>query len=310
VFQERFLAPRCLHLGAIQVAWDCRTGFSCETLPNGYEVGTMTVPELYTQWIECNDTYLSALWFSIVNGYSRRQLTFARDKLVAIAGLSGTFAKIFNTKYLAGMWEKDLVCQLVWRAATTKLKPRPKEYQAPTWSWASINLGVYLDHTVRWVDSKAWRSFVIVDEVAVTPTMDVFGQVESGRLRLRCQIAQWGSIIRTPHHLLMNLDANGPVGERSTIYPDICTENVSDYLLFLPVLEAFGPDWDHELWGLLLEKSKLNPYAFSKVGVFMIMINEDGSIRLSSIPARLIALVTLTMIWVRASMKMGKNNLS
>jgi hypothetical protein len=86
--------------------------------------------------------------------YSRTKLSYASDKLVALAGISQVMRKKINSRYLAGLWEGYLASQLTWCVDPTfeysgepgpserLLKfsgTRPAEYRAPSFSWAAVN---------------------------------------------------------------------------------------------------------------------------------------------------------------------------
>ncbi|CAI6337813.1 unnamed protein product [Periconia digitata] len=82
-------------------------------------------------------------WFELVVEYSKRNLTKRTDKLVAISGLARRIADKNGMKYYAGLWQTTLLLDLMWmRVPDTDLKQRPKEYVAPSWSWASIDVKV------------------------------------------------------------------------------------------------------------------------------------------------------------------------
>jgi hypothetical protein len=134
---------------------------------------------------------------------------------------------------------------------------------------------------VSWASSEDWRSLIHIEEaVVVILTMDAFGQVEAGHLKLRCQRLKCGSISPTYSRFSMTLGGDGVELGPSWIYPDISPESFSGYLFFQPVLRTCPPtDYDY-LWGLVLERSKLNPYTFSRVGAFKIAEwYDDGSIQ-------------------------------
>lgn len=51
-------------------------------------------------------------WDRIVSEYSCAELTYSRDKLVALSGLARALAVVFKHslgRYLAGLWETSLV---------------------------------------------------------------------------------------------------------------------------------------------------------------------------------------------------------
>lgn len=97
-----------------------------------------------------------SVWLSIRGDYSRRQLSYAGDKLVAIAAVAEVVGQSYRGRYLAGMWEEDLVQDLKWVRGDGSLldaegegegeilshldrrKWRYDTYVAPSWSWASV----------------------------------------------------------------------------------------------------------------------------------------------------------------------------
>jgi hypothetical protein len=96
-------------------------------------------------------TTFRQMWLAIWDEYSRRQLTYGQDKLIAIATVAEEIGNFWN-EYIAGLWEHDLVLDLQWRRPDiendmheeSRLYPRPSNYHAPSWSWASIDGEVYV----------------------------------------------------------------------------------------------------------------------------------------------------------------------
>jgi hypothetical protein len=78
------------------------------------------------------------LWFGLVSPYSTTKLTNGSDKLVALAGLARRVQLARNYQYLAGLWQQTLSFDLLWTLKYDSKAGRPP-YQAPTWSWASVN---------------------------------------------------------------------------------------------------------------------------------------------------------------------------
>lgn len=74
-------------------------------------------------------------WTRLVQTYTRGGLTKETDKLVAISGLAKGLAAQSGMEYLAGLWNHQLVQQLLWRAESPS--KRPAVFRAPSWSWAS-----------------------------------------------------------------------------------------------------------------------------------------------------------------------------
>jgi hypothetical protein len=113
----------------------------------------------------------SYIWGPIVIDYSRRDMTYRSDKLVALSGIASRIQEITGFRYLAGLWYEMLLHDMAWYITTTpytKHQPctRPLPYRAPTWSWTSTNgeidfLGRYSSHGPQ--------LNITVDEVEITP---------------------------------------------------------------------------------------------------------------------------------------------
>jgi hypothetical protein len=78
-------------------------------------------------------------WYAIVEQYISRSLTYSTDRLPAISGIAKTIAAVTNYTYIAGLWREDLLRSLCWQIGIGRTRVRrPRQYIAPSWSWASI----------------------------------------------------------------------------------------------------------------------------------------------------------------------------
>jgi hypothetical protein len=97
-----------------------------------------------------------SFWTCIVNDYSPCKLTYATDKLPALAGLAAetaraiaTFSSPRHARYLAGIWVGNLAQGLMWKYVYPEQhvscipKKQPGNRRAPTWSWMSCDGQVY-----------------------------------------------------------------------------------------------------------------------------------------------------------------------
>lgn len=79
--------------------------------------------------------------------YTSRSLTFPSDRLLAIARVAGKFGKLFNDKYMAGMWQRTLTKDLGWYRHEREEDSSWQKCQtlglelAPSWSWAKMEQG-------------------------------------------------------------------------------------------------------------------------------------------------------------------------
>ncbi|KAF2963593.1 hypothetical protein GQX73_g9992 [Xylaria multiplex] len=82
----------------------------------------------------------TTLWDNIVHNYTGRTVTQVEDKLIALAGVASRFSVRWKKgEYLAGLWLDNLQHDLLWHVANGTLLPRPREFRAPSWSWASVD---------------------------------------------------------------------------------------------------------------------------------------------------------------------------
>ena len=134
-------------------------------------------------------------WRAIVRWYTRRSLSYESDVLPALAGLAEEFHQITGgDEYIAGMWKGDLVNSLDWSRLpnaeeSSKVEIHgPKEYLAPSWSWASV-FGKHLafPSTGDYEQSKylVTSKIKILDVQMETEGDGPFGRVRSGLLSLR-----------------------------------------------------------------------------------------------------------------------------
>lgn len=149
--QEAVLSPRMLIFDSRQLRWVCR---SVKDSNGWYDWGSGASLRLIKfgkdPW---EPTGSMTSWRDIVESYTSRALSVSGDKLPAIAGVAQRYGDLTQYKYLAGLWEEHLVSDLLWEKHETKNKdlidtwdhrPRPLQYRAPSWSWASI------DGAVEW----------------------------------------------------------------------------------------------------------------------------------------------------------------
>jgi hypothetical protein len=101
VVQERILAPRTLHFGIGQLFWECKQFQACETYPGGLpstmyadKVSFLPLVILQEGFGSASENFplslqdITSCWATIVNEYSKCDLTKPEEKLVAISGLA------------------------------------------------------------------------------------------------------------------------------------------------------------------------------------------------------------------------------
>ena len=198
VVQERLLAQRVLHFGSNQLFWECASLDACESFPSTVppilKIGANTsfkslnplVDGAKLRQIGPHDSeakfFGHQLWPRIVEAYSNNLLTKPEDKLIAIAGIARKLADVIGDEYVVGLWRRYLASELLWsvdhcRQIDHSPSCRPKNYRAPSFSWASI------DGCINVASPTEEGILITVKDVCITyTTPDKFGLVDSGYL--------------------------------------------------------------------------------------------------------------------------------
>ncbi|PWY83675.1 HET-domain-containing protein [Aspergillus sclerotioniger CBS 115572] len=174
-FQEDLLARRTVHYLPNRVVWECRTLHQDERQWLGERrLAESTNVTLWT-------------WREYVEAYSRRDLTYISDKLPAISGIANRVSQKMGDEYLAGLWKNSLVFDLGWCVGYLSMQEPPpsppKQYIAPSWSWASLATGTAIFHLA---DSHVIRtSATVIDADVTLKGQNRFGEVTDGFVQLR-----------------------------------------------------------------------------------------------------------------------------
>ena len=200
VLQERLLSPRILYFTDKELFWECGTLLACETFPERLPAECCRSPNFLKKGQSFSDT-----WPIVVLLYTQANLTFGRDKLVAISGIARIAQKENNDNYLAGMWRNEMEAQLCWHFEGSGTRPAPTEpYRAPSWSWASIDGEI----PYRWWQESGLEHddyFAHVLDAWVIPlrpeSPDIFGQLGGGTLVISCSSMLSGKLMGNTNRL-------------------------------------------------------------------------------------------------------------
>ena len=198
VLQERWLSPRTIHFGPLEVLWECNESKTCECTD-----WTDTEDDFSKEYMMGNKASkpswngipsLGTGWRDLVKVYSKLQLTDERDIFPAIQGIAKHFHEKMQCAYYAGLWESSLIEDLLWFGSYYQdSQSRSKSWRAPTWSWASTS-------KVSWkfyADTTALATVVATSTIPVGS--DTFGEICGGELQLkgRCIDAMLMETIRS-----------------------------------------------------------------------------------------------------------------
>ena len=195
VLQERLLSPRIVHFAYDQIWWSCvELPHASESFPGGTSTGFWpSVPSLVDLLQAERDgadpdndrAPWTDQWAAIVQAYTRTELTYGSDKLVALAGIAEAVSRIVGipgTDYLAGLWAQDIVVDLLWRMANSGCR-RAAEYRAPSWTWASTDGEIYM-HSSDIREQNRRHTCARVVEHSTSPIAAAFGPVVGGQLKM------------------------------------------------------------------------------------------------------------------------------
>lgn len=300
-YQERRLATRVLHFTGQELFLECAEMTACECGETSEESGsawTKNKEAFYVQHLDISSEKhehkrIQYEWFAHVNAFSGLNITRVSDRLPAISGLAKrhketmTRLGIASGRYLAGIWEQQLIDGLSWcvgkdlshyrregdklilsaregpltgsisvdagkswkrywkeglrvsmNPTDNKVLPqmeKPREYVAPSWSWASVRDPV----TYNTPFSTPLCSVVNVD---ITPANSEapFGQIQPGAsitLRGKVRKSHWNLIQpedKRPYWALTDLPGFAD-REHMKWFPDYQFDDLADELFLMPL---------------------------------------------------------------------------
>ncbi|KAH5069019.1 hypothetical protein HBI56_186060 [Parastagonospora nodorum] len=237
-YQERRLSPRVLIFTKTAITFICRTGeFRRGSGSHPWVTRGAETWDEQERILPCIQSQDLPSWHAIVKDYVIRELTFPSDKLRAIAALADLYRIKNKQTYVAGLWKETIVLDLCWysRYPVDKFArvstPRPREYRAPSWSWAAIDVEAtrqlrFLENTMpRGISpsnnfNTIWNCHLEQDAVLVDlvleqiPPNTTYGQIRSASLTLEGLALNTKWSFNEGYHSLQNL------GSDSVFVPD------------------------------------------------------------------------------------------
>ncbi|CAG8956224.1 hypothetical protein HYFRA_00003604, partial [Hymenoscyphus fraxineus] len=158
--QERLLSRRIVHYTSWELVWECRRVVDCQCGRIASEETKTLMHDFHENLHQKAKTpELIKLWMRVVEEYSKRRLTYERDKLVAIDGLVRLF-EINGLKHgFAGNWMANIREMVLWSRAGRQEVSRSTECSVPTWSWASYPDSLFFDLLWRLNDPRLKRRY-------------------------------------------------------------------------------------------------------------------------------------------------------
>ncbi|KAI0186231.1 heterokaryon incompatibility protein-domain-containing protein [Xylaria flabelliformis] len=270
-FQEDQLSPRKLYFGELMFY------FGSKTLHEAAD-GTKFSRQSFLE-IEMSLGETLVHWYTMMEAYTERKITFESDRFPAISALARSICDRFpDQKYLAGLWESDLHRGLLWTTKSRIALPHDfklpvQAYIAPSWSWACRPCAVTWIRLITEGSSAKFSSELILKNADVPyDQANPYGRVSRARLSIRSKV------FKLPRFTDTRVDEPGVRQPRFFL----AGEYVFNYI-FRPENDDFiaylRPDWDnsflHDEQLSLLLVSKSTPVyhsQFSSVGDEMLGI--------------------------------------
>jgi hypothetical protein len=132
-------------------------------------------------------------WKFLVSQYARRALTFGKDKLPALSGLAEKMSEKISDDCFASPWKSSLAANLCWCIPSESvILAAPCNYQAPSFSWASIDGQV--EYPYRW-KRKLYQA-EILDTTCSLKSQNPFGEVLESSITIKCHTSS--ALLSTP----------------------------------------------------------------------------------------------------------------
>lgn len=100
--QERLLVTRLVNYSTSELQWVCKTGFRCEGGHQDSPQHNISIHAVTRR----SEAY--AFWQDTVKKCSYRNLSYAKDKLPALADVASKIAEATGDENLAGIWKGNL----------------------------------------------------------------------------------------------------------------------------------------------------------------------------------------------------------
>jgi hypothetical protein len=205
------------------------------------------------------------------------RLTKESDILIALRGIALEVGHVMGDCLIAGLWKEHFIQELCWRNAY--MERRPSQWQAPSWSWASMLGFVFPGARTRSAlgDSREMATItkfcVSTKTSGVLERASIFIDCRPISVSVRHSIAgdgcAWCTLARDTWSSLDNLYSNDlSVSEGGKQMEDLSSDASST---------STTSDWiggQRKLPGIPLDEEELRPY-----GVFQVQLDDPADPR-------------------------------
>ncbi|KAF2107346.1 heterokaryon incompatibility protein-domain-containing protein [Lophiotrema nucula] len=253
VYQERLLSPRVIHFGPDELSWECNQSTNCECARMSSVSYRPKV--MHREALEYQGRGVAQMrWHAVIEEYTSCKLSRASDRLIALSGIAEEFKSSQNDRYLAGLWGRSLILDLLWLCLNSDQHDAHQK-RAPSWSWAAREGRIgYVSAASRIERQFARFLDVRCDQVDATSC--------TGSLIIS------GPLIRLPK----NVKSLGLDGSTKHIYMD-CRE-ADDWLkngILYGILIAQDASWEISL---VLREIEEDANVFERVGLLEVRLSK------------------------------------
>lgn len=201
--QEAILSKRVIHFTPSDIIWECKGVMKC--LDENYQPdqsdwnirNMLTKLERWSSTEGARQVAIKKVCTSLIKKYTLRTLSFQEDNLPAFGGIASYFSQFYGNVYRAGIWAFCLHTDLCWKVVETgQTRVRSlalEEPTAPSWSWASLPVGVgvdgpeYIGHREM---QTGYQPQIFRPECQLSSAYAPFGRVDYGHLLIKAPIFQ------------------------------------------------------------------------------------------------------------------------
>lgn len=249
--QERYLSPRIISFEQDAIGWECFEA----TWSEHFRMGRSTGESLFAD--RDDEKQLYTKWAKMVEHYSRRALTYTTDTLPALSAVAARTARATGDRYLAGLWQADLLQWLLWHGTRygggpnrAEVYNRPQTYHAPSWSWASYPGSVVFQASPTENDFQLFDSITVIEANVSVEGKNPYGSAQSGHLVLRAPVLE---VTRISHpndppekewqgyqSQILSFPALGIPNQDFMVILDYPEEEKNDTILAIPLIHRGG----------------------------------------------------------------------
>ena len=283
--QERWLSRRILHFGRESLFFECGELEASEMFPN--RLPPMLIDfdrtihrmssSLALRQIPASKAQIYEDWFEVTTVYAACGLTNAEDKLMALAGVAAEFAVALGDRYIAGLWESNLVIQLLWYVDHSMIRGPGKRsrrspvYRGPSWSWVSIEAPISFSELER----GSIHARVLDTRIELVDERTPFGQVKGGAIEICGTL--WPEADERDEGSPKNRAIS--VGGGKIVWASTTFDTKKDQTAATPRSIQFSPIAfaDDQFWldGLILRPVSKEKRVFKRVGKFTVESLDD-----------------------------------